>query len=258
MTMPQQAERVTPGAAMVLAAGLGTRMRPLTDETPKPLLRLCDRSLLHHAMDRLRDAGIGKLVVNAYWFADQVVDAVAAHGGEPAPVVLRESALLETGGGVKAALPHLATSGTASAEQPFVVVNGDAFWLDGPRPALARLASAFDATQMDALLLLVRTAQVDGETGRGDFLLDPLGRARRPKEREIAPYLFGGVQILNPRLFEGMPDGPFSLNRVYDRAIESGRLFGLVHDGAWFHLSTPRDLERAETMLRAGILPALF
>ena len=242
---------IAPSHAMVLAAGLGTRMRPLTDDRPKPLLPLEGRSLLHHAMDRLRDAGIGRLVVNAHWFAGQVADSVAHYGAEPAPVVLREAELLETGGGVKAALPHL-------GHDPFVVVNGDAFWLDGPRSALRRMAAAFDPEEMDALLLLVRTATVDGETGRGDFLLDPLGRARRPKEREIAPYLFGGVQILSPALFKDMPEGPFSLNRVYDRAIENGRLFGLVHDGAWFHLSTPQDLARAETMLRAGMLPVLF
>jgi MurNAc alpha-1-phosphate uridylyltransferase len=242
---------IAPTHAMVLAAGLGTRMRPLTDDRPKPLLPLEGRSLLHHAMDRLGDAGIGNVVVNAHWFAEQVADAVAAYGAHPAPVVLREPVLLETGGGVKNALPHL-------GDQPFVVVNGDAFWLDGPSAALRRMAAAFDPAEMDALLLLVRTAHVDGDAGRGDFLLDPLGRARRPKEREIAPYLFGGVQILSPHLFEDMPEGPFSLNRVYDRAIENGRLFGLVHDGAWFHLSTPRDLARAETMLRAGILPALF
>jgi MurNAc alpha-1-phosphate uridylyltransferase len=242
---------ITPTHAMVLAAGLGTRMRPLTDDRPKPLLPIEGRSLLHHALDRLRDAGIGRVVVNAHWFAEQVSEAVAAHGAPPETLVLREAALLETGGGVKAALGHL-------GQAPFVVVNGDAFWLDGPKQALGRLAAAFDPAAMDALLLLVRTAQVDGEVGRGDFLLDPLGRARRPREREIAPYLFGGVQILNPALFEGAPDGPFSLNRLYDRAIEAGRLYGLVHDGAWFHLSTPRDLSRAETMLRAGILPALF
>lgn len=240
-----------PKAAMVLAAGLGTRMRPLTDDRPKPLLPLNGRSLLHHAMDRLRDAGIARLVVNAHWHADQVMAAASAYGAEPPPVVLREEALLETGGGVKAALPHL-------GDQPFVVVNGDAFWLDGPHSALLRMFAAFDPAEMDALLLLVRTATVDGDAGRGDFLLDPIGRARRPKEREIAPYLFGGVQILSPSLFGGMPEGAFSLNRVYDKAIEAGRLFGLVHDGAWFHLSTPRDLERAETLLRAGILPALF
>jgi MurNAc alpha-1-phosphate uridylyltransferase len=242
---------IAPSHAMVLAAGLGTRMRPLTDDRPKPLLPLEGRSLLHHALDRLRDAGIAHVVVNAHWHAEQVADAVAAHGTRPPPVVLREPVLLETGGGVKAALRHLGSN-------PFVVVNGDAFWLDGPNAALRRLAAAFDPAEMDALLLLVRTAHVDGETGRGDFLLDPLGRAGRPREREIAPYLFGGVQILSPALFEGMPEGPFSLNRVYDRAIGNGRLFGLVHDGAWFHLSTPRDLARAETMLRAGMLPVLF
>lgn len=235
--------------AMVLAAGLGTRMRPLTDDRPKPLLELAGSSLLHHALDRLADARIGHVVVNAHWHAEQVAAAVAAH--DPPATVLRETLLLETGGGVKAALPHLGTA-------PFAVVNGDAFWLDGPTPALLRMAAAFDPAQMDALLLLVRTSQVDGEAGRGDFLLDPLGRGRRPREREIAPYLFGGVQILSPALFEGAPEGAFSLNRIYDRAIESGRLFGLVHDGAWFHLSTPRDLDRAETMLRAGMLTALF
>jgi MurNAc alpha-1-phosphate uridylyltransferase len=242
---------IAPTHAMVLAAGLGTRMRPLTDDRPKPLLPLEGRSLLHHAMDRLRDAGIPRVVVNAHWFAEQVADSVAAYGGSPPPTVLRETSLLETGGGVRGALPHL-------GQKPFVVVNGDAFWLDGPNAALRRLAAAFDPEAMDALLLLVRTSQVDGETGRGDFLLDPLGRARRPKEREIAPYLFGGVQILSPALFADTPDGPFSLNLVYDRAVEQGRLFGLVHDGAWFHLSTPRDLANAEQLLRAGVLPALF
>jgi MurNAc alpha-1-phosphate uridylyltransferase len=236
--------------AMVLAAGLGTRMRPLTDDTPKPLLPLEGRSLLHHALDRLRAAGVSHHVVNAHYFADQVAEAVAAHDA-PDRTVLREEVLLETGGGIANALPHL-------GQQPFAVINGDAFWLDGPTPALDRLAAAFDPEQMDALLLLVRTSQVDGEVGRGDFLLDPLGRVRRPKEREISPYLFAGVQILSPRLFRDAPPGPFSLNLLFDRAIEEGRLFGLVHDGAWFHLSTPRDLQRAETMLRAGMLTALF
>ena len=240
---------IVPTHAMVLAAGLGTRMRPLTDDRPKPLLELAGRSLLHHALDRLRDAGIGEVVVNAHWHADMIADAVLAH--DPPAAVLREADLLETGGGVTAALPRL-------GPQPFVVVNGDAFWLDGPTQALRRLAAAYDPAAMDALLLLVRTSQVDGEVGRGDFLLDPLGRARRPREREIAPYLFGGVQILSPALFADAPRGPFSLNVLYDRAMESGRLYGLVHDGAWFHLSTPRDLDRAETMLRAGMLTALF
>jgi MurNAc alpha-1-phosphate uridylyltransferase len=166
-------------------------------------------------------------------------------------MALREETLLETGGGVVNALPHLGSD-------PFAVVNGDAFWLDGPTPALRRLASRFDPGTMDALLLMVRTSQVDGEVGRGDFLLDPMGRARRPREHELAPYVFGGVQILSPRLFEGAPSGPFSLNRIYNAAIAEGRLFGLVHDGAWFHLSTPADVERTEEILRAGMQKALF
>jgi MurNAc alpha-1-phosphate uridylyltransferase len=240
---------ITLSHAMVLAAGLGTRMRPLTDDRPKPLLELSGRSLLHHAMDRLRDAGIGNVVVNAHWYPDQVEAAARSH--DIPATVLREKVLLETGGGVTAALPHL-------GDAPFAVINGDAFWLDGPTQALLRIAAAFDPERMDALLLLVRTSLVDGEVGRGDFLIDPLGRARRPKEREIAPYLFGGVQILSPRLFQDVPAGPFSLNLVYARAIEAERLYGLVHDGAWFHLSTPRDLHRAETMLGQGMLTALF
>ena len=237
-------------SAMVLAAGLGTRMRPLTDDRPKPLLLLDGRSLLDHALDRLAEVGVTDAVVNAHWFADKITAAMAGRT-HPRIHLQREEKLLETGGGVKLALPHL-------GDAPFAVVNGDAFWLCGPTPALKRLIGAFDPDHMDGLLLLVRTAQVDGTVGRGDFMLDPLGHLRRPKEREIVPYLFGGVQILSPRLFDRVPDGAFSLNRLYDRAIESGRLFGLVHDGAWFHLSTPRDLEKAEDQLRLGLARALF
>lgn len=236
--------------AMVLAAGLGTRMRPLTDSLPKPLLPLEGRSLLDHALDRLEEVGVTDAVVNAHWFPDKIAATVAART-TPRIRLQREDVLLETGGGVRLALPHF-------ADAPFAVVNGDAFWLNGPTPALTRLAAAFDPDQMDALLLLVRTTQVDGSVGRGDFLSDPLGRLRRPQERELAPYLFGGVQILSPRLFDGAPEGAFSLNRLYDRAIESGRLFGLVHDGLWFHLSTPADLAHAEEELRLGLARALF
>jgi len=236
--------------AMVLAAGLGTRMRPLTEECPKPLLQLGGRSLLDHALDRLAAAGVEEVVVNAHWLAEQVEAAIARRTA-PRILLQREETLLETGGGVAMALPRL-------GPRPFAVVNGDAFWLDGPTPALARLAAAFDEAAMDALLLMVRTIQVDGAVGAGDFLLDPLGRMRRPKEREIAPYLFAGVQILSPRLFEGAPAGAFSLNRLYDAAIARGRLFGLVHDGLWFHLSTPEDLRHAEATLRAGLVRALF
>ena len=236
--------------AMVLAAGLGTRMRPLTDDRPKPLLDLDGRSLLDHALDRLEAAGITQAVVNAHWLGEQV-EAAMARRADPRIIVQKEDALLETGGSVTMALPLL-------GDGPFAVVNGDAFWLDGPTPALRRLAAAFDDAEMDALLLMVRTTQVEGIVGKGDFLLDPIGRMRRPKEREIAPYIYAGVQILSPRLFKDAPEGAFSLNRLYDRAIEAGRLYGLVHDGVWFHLSTPDDLHQAEATLRAGLARAMF
>lgn len=236
--------------AMVMAAGLGTRMRPLTEDLPKPMLPLAGRPLLDHALDRLETAGVRHAVVNAHWRPDRIAAAIEGRA-RPAVTLQHEEELLETGGGLKRALPLLGGG-------PFAVVNGDAFWLDGPIPALTRLAAAFDAEAMDGLLLLVRTAQVEGEVGNGDFLLDPLGRLRRPKEREIAPYLYAGVQILAPALFAGAPEGRFPLMPLWRRAIEAGRLFALVHDGVWFHLSTPRDLTRAEQQLQAGLARALF
>jgi MurNAc alpha-1-phosphate uridylyltransferase len=239
--------------AMVLAAGLGLRMRPLTATTAKPLLVLHGSSLLDRALDRLEEAGVEQAVVNAHWHAEKVAAAVARRETGPRVTLQREETLLETGGGVTRALPHLGPGG------PFAVANGDSVWLDGPTPALIRLAAAFDPARMDGLLLLVRSAQVEGEVGHGDFMLDPLGRLRRPREREMAPYIFAGVQILSPALFGGAPEGvPFSLNRLYDRAIAAGRLYALVHDGIWFHLSTPPDLERAEAAMRAGLVRALF
>ena len=235
---------------MVLAAGLGLRMRPLTEHTPKPLLRLDGRTLLDRALDRFAAAGVRRVVVNAHWHAQQVAAAVAART-DLSLSLQHEHDLLETGGGIARALPKL-------GEGPFVVANGDSVWLDGPSPALERLAAGFDPARMDALLLLVRAAQVDGEIGRGDFLMDPLGALRRPTERVLAPYVFAGVQVLAPGLFQAAPEGAFSMNRLYDRAIERGRLFGLVHDGVWFHLSTPPDLEHANAAMAAGLVRALF
>jgi N-acetyl-alpha-D-muramate 1-phosphate uridylyltransferase len=214
------------------------------------LLTLAGRTLLDHALDRLQEAGVREAVVNAHWRADKVAAAVAERHA-PRIHLQREDELLETGGGVARALPRLGPG-------PFAVANGDSMWLDGPIPALRRLSAAFDPERMDGLLLLVRSAQVEGEVGAGDFLLDPLGRLRRPKEREVAPYIFAGVQVLAPAIFAEAPTGRFSLNRVYDRAIAAGRLFALVHDGVWFHLSTPPDLERAEAAMRDGLAKAPF
>jgi len=230
-----------PTHAMVLAAGLGTRMRPLTDSTAKPLLKLIGRTLLDHALDRLEAVGVTDAVVNAHWHADRVAAQCAART-QPRITLQREDALLDTGGSVRLALPHL-------GDAPFFVVNGDAFWLDGPSQALHRLAAAFDPAEMDALLLVARTSLIQAEVGLGDFVIDPLGRVRRRKEREVAPYLYAGVQVARPEMFAAGPEGAFSTNLLWDRAIEAGRLFALVHDGPWFHLSTPTDLVEAERAL---------
>jgi len=230
--------------AMVLAAGLGVRMRPLTDDRPKPLVVLAGRSLLDRALDRLANAGVRRIVVNCHYKAEMI----AAHLADRTDIVLSpEDKLLETGGGVKAALAYL-------GDDPFFVVNSDAVWRDGPTPALERLAVRWDDDVMDALLLLVPTPAIAGGTinDRGDYHLEPDGTARRRVEGEIAPFLFGGIQILHPRLFEGAPDGPFSLNLLYDKAEAAARLYGMRHDGEWYHVGTPEDLAAAAAELGDG------
>ncbi len=233
---------------MLLAAGLGTRMRPLTETTAKPLLALGGRTLLDHALDRLNDAGVEHVVVNTHWHADKVAHHLAARadaGLGPRTIVRHEPVLLDTGGAVTAAL----ADGLLD-DAPFYIINGDAFWLDGPLNTLTRLADAFDPEEADALLLLQRACQVLADIGAGDFALDPWGMPRRPKPFEIVPYIFAGVQIATPALFADAPSGPFSTNILWNRAIAAGRLRGLVHDGLWFHLSTPPDLDEASHALR--------
>ena len=229
---------IVPRTAMVLAAGLATRMRPLTEHTAKPLLTVGGQTLLDHALDRLLEAGVDTVAVNAFWQADRVAAHLKARAKPPRTVMKREKTLLDTGGGVRNALDVL-------GPDPFYVVNGDALWLDGTIPALTRLARAW-RDDIDAVLLVQRTSQISGEVGRGDFMLDPWGVPRRRGEREVAPYLFAGVQLMHPRLLDGMPAGAFSTNRAWDRAIDAGRLRAVVHDGHWFHLSTPSDLLEAD------------
>ena len=232
-----------PRTAMLLAAGLGTRMRPLTDATAKPLLPLGGRPLLDHALDRLAAAGVERVVVNAHWRAELVAEHLAGRAGLPPATVLQcEDALRDTGGSVRDALPALGSG-------PFYIVNGDAFWLEGPTPALTRLAQAWQPG-LDGLLLVQRSFQVQGDIGRGDFAVDPWGEVRRPGEQELVPYVYAGIQLACAALFEAAPAGPFSMNVLWDRAIEAGRLRAIVHDGLWFHLSTPPDLAQAETRLR--------
>ncbi len=236
---------VSPATAMVLAAGLGTRMRPLTQTTAKPLLTLAGRTLLDHALDHLVDQGVKTVAVNAFWQADAVADHLARRSEPPATVLLREACLLDTGGGVRAALPVL-------GPDPFYVLNGDAFWLNGPIPALHRLTLAF-GDDVDGVLLVQRSSHVHAEVGFGDFALDKWGVPRRRGEREVVPYIYAGVQLIHPRLLDGAPDGAFSMNRVWDRALAAGRLRAVVHDGIWFHLSTPPDLAEAELILQARV-----
>jgi MurNAc alpha-1-phosphate uridylyltransferase len=232
---------VRPRTAMVLAAGLATRMRPLTDGTAKPLLTLNGRTLLDRALDRLHEVGVETVAVNAFWQADKVAAHLAGRMEPPRTVLKRENTLLDTGGGVRNALDVL-------GPDAFYVINGDALWLDGPTPALTRLARVW-TDDLDAVLLLHRTFQIRGDVGLGDFMLDSWGVPRRRKEREIAPYLFAGVQLMHPRLLDGMPDGAFSTNLAWNRALETGRLRAVVHDGHWFQLSTPLDLTEAALWL---------
>jgi MurNAc alpha-1-phosphate uridylyltransferase len=234
---------VSPHSAMVLAAGRGTRMRPLTESTAKPLLQLGGRTLLDHALDHLVDAGVETVAVNAHWQANAVATHLAQRSPSPRTVLLREAHLLETGGGVRAALAVL-------GPDPFFTINGDAFWLNGPISALSRLGARFDDS-VDGVLLLQRTSHVHAEVGFGDFALDKWGTPRRRKEREIVPYIYAGAQLIHPRLLAGMPEGAFSMNQAWDRALAAGRLRAVVHDGIWFHLSTPPDLAEAEQILEA-------
>jgi N-acetyl-alpha-D-muramate 1-phosphate uridylyltransferase len=233
-------DTIFPLVGMVLAAGLGTRMRPLTDRLPKPLIEVGGRTLLDHAIDRLEEAGVEHVVVNAHYRAQMIADHLAKRPSPRIELSLEEE-LLETGGGVVRALPLLG--------ERFFVVNSDVLWLDGRSSALGRLARAWDDATMDALLLMQETTGAVGYDGLGDYVVDPLGKPRRRREREIVPYLFAGVQLLHRRLFRNAPDGRFSLNVLYDKAQAADRLTALVHDGEWFHVGTPEGLELAERRL---------
>jgi MurNAc alpha-1-phosphate uridylyltransferase len=237
--------------AILLAAGLGRRMRPLTETTPKPLLTLGGRALLDHALDRLAGAGVARVVVNAHWKAEQLEAHLAARTSPPRTIVRREAQLLDTAGAVVAALEQ----GLLGADpKPFFVVNSDSVWLDGPVPTLDRLCHSL-MPAIDGVILVHRTFQVHAEIGAGDFFLDSLGLPRRRGERQIAPYLYAGVTLARPALFEGA-GRESSMNEVWDRAIAAGKLLAVVHDGLWFHLTRPEDLDEAEHALAAQLTGA--
>ena len=228
-----------PKRAMVLAAGLGTRMHPLTDRMPKPLVAVAGKPLIDHVLDRLAEAGVERAVINVHHFAEQIEKHLASRTKPKIVISDERGSLLGTGGGVVKALSHL-------GDAPFFHINSDTIWIDSVKPNLARLAAAFDAVAMDALLLLAPSTGSIGYAGRGDYAMAADGRLRRRAEREVAPFVFAGAAILSPALFVGAPTGEFRLTQLFDRAAAAGRLHGLRLEGLWMHVGTPEAITEAE------------
>jgi N-acetyl-alpha-D-muramate 1-phosphate uridylyltransferase len=235
---------MTPNRAFVLAAGLGTRMRPYNGNIPKPLVEVGRKSLIDYSLDRLAGAGVETAVVNVHHLADALERHLAARRRPQIVISDERGELLGTGGGIAKALPLL-------GGKPFFLVNSDTVWLDGVRPNLTRLAEAFDPKTMDALLLLAPTANSIGYTGRGDFAMLPDGGLRRRAENQVVPFVYAGAAILTPALFADAPAGAFSLTKLFDRAGDSGRLYGLRLEGVWMHVGTPEAVAAAEAALAA-------
>jgi MurNAc alpha-1-phosphate uridylyltransferase len=227
--------------AMVLAAGLGKRMRPLTASQPKPLVRVAGKPLIDHALDRLAEAGVGRAVVNVHYLADALEAHVTARTAPQVTVSDERALLLETGGGMVKALPHL--------PDPFFALNADNVWLDGPNTAFAELSRRWNPAEMDALLLLVPHARAANFNGPGDFHLDPNGLLSRRKDGRIAPFIYTGIQLVSHRLLREAPEGAFSTNILWNRAIEEGRLYGLSFGGLWFEVGTPQAIRPTEEAL---------
>ena len=230
-------------SAMVMAAGLGKRMRPLTATRPKPLVRVAGKALIDHSLDRIEAAGIGHVVVNVHYLADALEAHLAAQR-RPFTIAISDerTRLLETGGGMVKALPLL-------KGDPILVVNSDNIWTDGPQDSIRNLARHWDGDRMDALLLVIRQASATGHGGKGDFHMDPSGKLSRRKPGRVAPFVYTGIQLISPRLLVGAPEGPFSTNLLWDRAIAAGRLYGLSHMGQWFDVGTPASIAPTEAAL---------
>ncbi|MBO0346503.1 nucleotidyltransferase family protein [Roseibium limicola] len=229
-----------PSKAMILAAGLGKRMRPITATTPKPLIEVNGQSLIDHGMDRLASAGVKTCVVNVHYLADLVEVHVKRRRDMEIVVSDERGELLETGGGIKKALPML-------GDEPFFQLNADtAYWIEGVKPNLEHMIEAWDSERMDALLLVAETVNAVGYNGLGDFDMDVFGRLTRRPERRVSAFAYAGVTILHPRLFENAPEGAFSMNALFNQAIENERLFGVQMEGIWLHVGTPEAIRSAE------------
>ena len=238
---------VVPETAMVMAAGLGKRMRPLTATRPKPLVEVAGKALIDHVFNRLRSAGVKRAVVNVHYLAD-TLEAHLDHRVKGIEILVSDERkqLMETGGGIVQARELI-------GDAPFLVVNSDNLWVDGPADAIKLLAARWDDATMDALLLLVPLAQAHNHGGQGDFHLAPDGRiTKRRQPGRPAPFVYTGVQILSPRVIADWPEGPFSTNIFWDRAIAAGRAYGLVHQGLWFDVGTPEAIGRTEAILADG------
>jgi len=230
---------------MVLSAGLGTRMRPVTERMPKPLVEVGGKPLIDHVLDRLAEVNVERAVVNVHYFAEQIERHLASRTKPKITISDERGLLLGTGGAAVKALPQLGAA-------PFFHVNSDSIWIDGVKPNLARLAETFDPAAMDALLLLAPTTGSIGYAGRGDFAFAADGRLTRRAERAVAPFVFAGAAILAPTLFTDAPQGEFPLTLLFDRAAEHGRLFGLRLEGLWMHVGTPDAIALAENAIRGS------
>ncbi len=230
---------VKPTKAMVLAAGLGLRMRPLTETRPKPLVRVAGRALLDHVLDRLGSAGVTDAVVNVHYLPDQIIEHVAGRRHPRVVISDERDQVLGTGGGVVKALPLLGAA-------PFFHVNSDTLWIDGVQSNLVRLAETFDPARMDILLLMAPTASSIGYGGRGDYGMLPDGVLRKRREHQVVPFVYAGAAIMSPQIFADAPAGEFSLTKIFDRANEQERLYGLRLDGVWMHVGTPDAVALAE------------
>lgn len=228
-----------PDRAMVLAAGLGKRMLPITATLPKPLVKVHGRTLLDHGLDALERAGVRRAVVNIHHHPEQMREHLVGRANPAIEISDESGALLDSGGGIAKALPLLGGS-------PFFLLNADTFWVEGYRPNLLRMAEHWRAGEMDFLLLLAAMPNSVGYAGSGDFTMDADGRLERRQERRVAPFAYAGAAIVDPSAFDGSPAGAFSLNLLFDRALERGRLFGIRLDGLWLHVGTPGAIAEAE------------
>jgi MurNAc alpha-1-phosphate uridylyltransferase len=243
--MSKSRRTAVPRSAMILAAGLGTRMRPLTDAMPKPLVAVGGKPLINHVLDHLAAVGVETAVVNVHHFADQIEQHLKPRRAPKIVISDERDAVLGTGGGVVKALPLIGAA-------PFFALNSDTLWIDGVKPNLERLAAAFQPAAMDALLMLAPTATSVGYGGRGDFAMAPDGKLRRRPEREVVPFVYAGIAILSPALFQDAPRGAFALTQLFDRAIEQERLYGLRLEGVWMHVGTPDAVAAAEHAILAS------